>query len=76
MSGTLYRRLRELLPPPPLVVATVVAVNADGTSTLTLPGGATITARGTAVAVGSRAFVRAGVVEGPAPALSQVTIEI
>ena len=75
-SGTFFRRLRDLLPPPPLVVATVAAINADGSSTLTLPGGGTLTARGTSVGVGDNAFVRNGVVEGPAPTLTELTIEI
>lgn len=78
MNGAvnLYRRLRELLPAPPLLVGLVSAHNADGTSTLVLPGGGSLRARGTPVAPGLNAFVRDGIVEGEAPALAVVTIEI
>lgn len=78
MSQTnLFRALRELLPEPPLMVATVAAVNAgEGTSTITFPGGGQQRVRGTSVAVGSLAFIRAGVIEGEAPALTLETIEV
>lgn len=71
----LYRALRDLLPEPPLQVATVTAVNADETLTVAFPGGGTQRVRGQA-AVAARVFVRAGVAEGPAPALTVLTIEI
>lgn len=76
MSTNLFRRLREMLPAPALLVGTVTAHNADGTSTIALPGGGTLRARGQSVAVSSNAFVRDGVVEGEAPALGIVTIDI
>lgn len=78
MSQTnLYRALRELLPEPALMVATVAAVNAaEGTSTVTFPGGGLQRVRGTSVAVGLLAFVRDGVIEGEAPALTPETIEV
>lgn len=76
----LFARLQSLLPEPPLLIGDVLAHNADGTSTVSLitqasggqvaPGLATgtlVRARGTQVAVGARAFVRAGVVESEAP---------
>ena len=83
----LFTRLRDLLPEPPLLIGDVIAHNADGTSLVQLitqvasgqvaPGlstGATIRARGTQVAVGSRAFVRNGVVESQAPSGAIVEI--
>jgi hypothetical protein len=78
MTATnLYRALRELLPEPPLQVATVTAVyTATGESTITWPGGATQRVRGTGIAPGALAFVRNGVIEGAAPALSVLTIEV
>jgi len=73
----LFRALRELLPEPALMVATVAAVNAsEGTSTVSFPGGGVQRVRGTSVAVGSLAFIRGGVIEGPAPALTLETIEV
>ena len=77
MSTNLYRQLRSLLPEPPLLVATVLSIDTDlGTSLVQFPGGGQQTLRGTAVAVGLRAFVRNGLVEGEAPNLTEVTIEV
>ena len=77
MSTNLYRALRDLLPDPPLQVATVAAVNAsEGTSTIIWPGGSTQRVRGTSVAAGQPAFVRNGVIEGAAPELDYVEIDV
>lgn len=78
MSNTnLYRALRELLPEAPLQVATVAAVHgSEGTSTITWPGGSQQRVRGTGVTAGQLAFVRNGVIEGQAPALTVATIEV
>lgn len=46
-----------------------------GVATVQPPGGATIRARGQA-AVADVVFVRDGVIEGPAPALTLVTIDV
>ena len=70
-----YRALLELLPQAPLQVGEVTAVNADGTRTVQLPGGGEIRARGTA-ALNDRVFVRDGLIEGPAPALTVLTIDV
>lgn len=76
IASNLYRRLAELLPQAPLLVAQVSSHNADGTSTVQLVGGGTLRARGQAVTVGQMAFVRDGVVEGAAPNLTVVEIEV
>lgn len=77
MSSTnLYRALREILPEAPLLVATVVAINTDSTSTVEYPGGSQQRVRGTGVAAGLPVFVRNGVIEGAAPELTAVTIEV
>ena len=77
MSTNLYRALRELLPEAPLQAATVVEVHtATGESTIEWPGGSQQRVRGTGVAAPNRAFVRDGVIEGPAPALTLEFIEI
>lgn len=70
-----YRALLELLPQAPLQVGEVIAVNTDGTRTVQLPGGGEIRARGTA-ALNDRVFVRDGLIEGAAPALTILTIEV
>lgn len=78
MSSTnLYRALRELLPDAPLLVATVITVNApEGTSTVQYPGGNQQRVRGTSEAPASQVFVRNGIIEGAAPALTALTIEV
>ena len=77
MSTNLYRALRELLPEAPLQAATVVEVHtATGESTIEWPGGSQQRVRGTGVAAPNRAFVRDGVIEGTAPALAFVEIEV
>ena len=77
MSTNLYRALRELMPEPPLQVATVTTVhNATGESTITWPGGSQQRVRGADVAADSLVFVRNGVIEGPAPSLMAETIEV
>lgn len=77
MSTNLYRALRELLPEAPLQVATVAEVHtATGDSTITWPGGSQQRVRGTDVAAGGLVFVRNGVIEGAAPALTLETIEV
>ena len=69
-----YKRLIGLLPTTPLQVGDVTAVS-GGVATVQLPGGGFLTARGSA-AVGQRLFVRDGVIEGLAPNLTVVTIEV
>lgn len=68
------RRLVALLPTDPLLIGDVTA-SSGGICTVELPGGATIQARG-APTSGDRVFVRGGVVQGTAPALTLVSIEV
>lgn len=78
--SNVFDRLRSLLPLPPVLVGTVREINADDTSTVEIPtgvalreyaenvaAGALIRVRGTTVPIGSRAFIRAGVIESQAP---------
>lgn len=74
MSFNLYRRLRDLLPDAPLVVGSVVAVTASG-AVVQLPDGSQIAARGEA-SLGQKVFVRDGLIEGSAPSLPTVLIEV
>lgn len=74
MSYNLYRRLRDIIPDDPLLVGEVTADTPAG-YIIQLPDGAEITARGEAT-LGQRVFVRAGLIEGAAPALSVTLIEI
>lgn len=74
--SNLYRRLLELVPQPAVLIAEVLAVNSDNTSTVEFPDGSQQRVRGTSVAVGQPAFVRNGIVEGLAPARAATVIEI
>lgn len=72
----LLQRFQGLVGAPPLQVGSVISHNAGGTSTVQLPGGGLLTARGQTVPVGQQAYVRDGVVEGPAPVLAITQIEV
>lgn len=74
MSTQHYRRLLNLLPEPPADVGTVTGTTAGGV-TLQLLNGSTATARGVAQ-IGTLVYVRDGVIEGPAPSLPMVEIEV
>ena len=74
MSFNQYKRLRDLFPAPRLQVGTVVAVSTDA-ATIELPDGARTRARGEAT-VGARVYIRDGVIEGLAPDLPIITIEV
>ncbi len=71
-----WREFRALLPAPPLYVVEVTAHNADGTSTVEFPTGQDFQVRGQSVAIGAFAFVRNGVIEGEAPAVAPVTLDV
>lgn len=75
MTTNLYRELLGLLPQDPLLVGTVTTSHADGTVSLDLPGGGTLRVRGIA-ATGDRVFVRSGLIEGEAPALALLTLDV
>lgn len=69
-----YKMLLDLLPARPLQVGTVVAV-AGGVATVEMPGGGRDQARGAAT-VGQRVYFRDGAIEGLAPALTFLEIEV
>lgn len=69
-----YKRLLGLLPTFPLTVGEVIS-SVDGKVIVEQPGGGRLTARGEGT-VGTNVFVRDGVVEGPAPALTIEVIEV
>jgi len=73
-STNLFNAFIELLPSYPLQVATITAIDGE-VARLELPGGGVLTARGTG-AVGDQVFVRDGVIEGQAPSMPFVQVEI
>ena len=66
----LWQQFRGLLPRSPLLIAEVITHDTDGTSLVRLPSGAEFKARGTSVPEGDWAYIRAGVIENEAPALT------
>lgn len=74
MNWNPYNRLTRLIAGPPTDVGEVLSVTADGVI-IGLIGGAQIRAKGEAT-VGDVVYVRAGVIEGPAPALTGIEIEV
>ncbi len=70
----IYKVFKDLIPAPPLLVGKVIAVR-PGHNVIELPGGAQVTARGPAT-VNKMVFFKDGVIEGDAPDLTVVTIEI
>ncbi len=89
VNTELFRRLRALVGLPSVYVAEVLEVYGDDTSLVQLPGPTSLTAyapgvatgsqvrvRGSSVPVGSRAFVRAGVIESAAPSGAIADIEV
>ena len=71
----IYRQLLDLLPQSPLLVGFIAAVHADGTATITMPGGGQMRVRG-AGTVGTQVFVKDGVIESEAPDLPFAVIEV
>lgn len=71
-----WSKFRELLPSDPMRIGKVLTHNDDGTSTVELPGAVQIRARGTTVAINSKAFVQGGRIQGQAPNLPTYTIEV
>lgn len=74
MSTNTYALFRSLLKEPRLNIGTVALVS-NGEASITLPGGGVVRARGDAT-VGQKVFVRNRVIEGTAPNLPIVLIEV
>jgi hypothetical protein len=74
MSTNAYALFRSLLKEPPLNIGTVTLIE-NGEASIELPGGGVVRARGDAE-VGQKVFVRNRVIEGAAPDLPIVLIEV
>lgn len=72
--ANLFRQFLDLIPDPALQTGQVIDIT-DDIATVELPGGGTLKARGN-TSIGASVFVRNGVIEGDAPALSVSIIEI
>lgn len=74
MSTNIYKQFLDLIPDPPRQVGEVASVS-GGVATVELPGGGLVRALGSAT-VGDQVFVRDGLIEGQAPSLSIVLIDV
>lgn len=74
-SDNLFAAFRRLVPGAPQLVGTVTGAATAGVYLVTLPGGSVIQARGVAT-VGDSVWIKGGLIEGPAPVLTVVTIEV
>lgn len=74
MNFNPYNRLRQLIAGPPTDVGEVLSASTDG-AIIELVSGAQIRVRGEA-SVGDWVYVRDGVIEGPAPNLTGIEIEV
>lgn len=74
MTTNAYSLFKDLLKEPRLYVGTVTLV-VNGEASIELPNGGVVRGRGTAT-VGQKVFVRNRVIEGPAPNLPIVTVEV
>lgn len=74
MNWNPYSRFAALVAGPPMDVGEVLSVETDGVI-IALVSGAQIRARGDAT-VGDWVYVRGGVIEGPAPNLAGIEIEV
>lgn len=74
MTTNLFQRLKRLLPDPPLFIGTVTYTD-NGVATIEVPGGGLMQARGDA-GIGDKVFFHNGVIDGPAPDLPIIEIEV
>lgn len=72
----LWKQFQSLLPDERVLIGKVLEHNADGTSSVELPGARVIQVQGQTVAEGSNAFIQHGRVQGEAPDLPIVNIPI
>jgi hypothetical protein len=73
--ANLWKQFRDLLPNDPLQVGSVIAAS-DTEVTVEKADGSRLKVRGSDYAIGSQVYFRAGAIEGEAPDLPVIHIEI
>jgi hypothetical protein len=71
----LWRRFQQLANPPSLTAVGVVVQADSEECTVEFPGGSRLRVKGTGT-VGQRYYIRAGRLDGEAPALTPVVVEV
>lgn len=75
--GNFWRKFVDLLPKSPRYVGTIIAITSPGRYTVQIVGGGTLQAIGsTEYQVSDRVFVADKKIEGKAPALNQLIIDV
>ena len=76
MATNIFTKFKQLIPAAAMEVATVEAVNTNGTSTVTTANGGAAKVLGDTVAVGKKAVIKDGQIQGEAPDLTYYEIEV
>lgn len=74
--ANLWQRFKKLIPGAPLLVVTVQTIYADNTCLVATFGGGTMLVTGVTVPVGDNAFVKDGLIIGPAPNLPAYEVDV
>ncbi len=74
----IWKEFEALLPSDPLLIGDVDTIHIDDTATVILLGGGVVRVQiaGAEIMEGDRVFIRSGKIEGKAPVLEGVNIEI
>ncbi|WP_422472627.1 hypothetical protein [Endozoicomonas sp. ALB032] len=75
-TTNIWQQFKALIPEGSKVVATISALNGNGTSQAQLRDGSIVTVKGESVGVGQKAFIQGGEVKGTAPDLAQYDVEV
>ena len=73
---SLWQEFGDAVGRDPLLVARIIEVHPDATSTVQFPNGSLLRVRGTAVPAEGHAFIRGGEIRGPAPNVDPVELEV
>lgn len=77
MTGSLYLGLAELLATDPVLAGVIDTVFADGTATVTLPGGGQMRVRNPlGLAASAHVYLQGGAITGGAPAFDVIEVFI
>ncbi|WP_257292048.1 hypothetical protein [Endozoicomonas sp. ONNA1] len=68
-TTNIWQQFKSLIPEGSKVIATITALNGNGTSQATLRDGSIITVKGESVSAGSSVFIDKGEIAGQAPSL-------
>lgn len=74
-SQNKWIKFKSILPSDPLLIGNVVLAHSDGSCTVSLPSGGTVRVRGSG-SPGQTVYIRSGKIDGIAPSLTALEIEI